>query len=414
MKLHDAIDSVLAEHPDGLTAKDLARQINRRKLYVKPSDGKKVPPGQIAARVGNKTYRERYRRDDLGRITKRGMPATAYAVRVYWSDHHYGKRPRETPSDEPIVIEGFPASGDLCSVWFGRVPDELREQIRTRVAMGNMMLNAGFGGVTRAGDEGVEDEIAKEPLGFEDHAWYITIAVARSVEVDETKLTGSHYMWIDPRAIERVQHGLSVDAQRAFEAVVATIAPTLEGAMFEGHEMDHVWVTAPGLGPAFMPQFTGSGRGVAGRSMESFPLELLQERLPGLGASEQWHTLGNATHWYEVMLSEREDPLRRFLWGFISLEVLTNELLRRLDRPTFVALREAVDPTRRVALPGRFALVANELSPETAHADIDVFEKLYRARNDIAHGGRRLREKDPPSEDMRALLPRYLTLALSA
>ena len=42
------------------------------------------------------------------------------------------------------------------------------------------------------------------------------------------------------------------------------------------------------------------------------------------------------------------------------------------------------------------------------------FDKLHRARNDIAHGSRRLREKDPPSEDMRALLPRYLTLALSA
>jgi hypothetical protein len=74
VKLHQAIDAVLAGDPDGLTAKEIADEIERRGLYVKPSDGNPAPASQIAARVGNKTYRDKYRKDENGRITKRFGP----------------------------------------------------------------------------------------------------------------------------------------------------------------------------------------------------------------------------------------------------------------------------------------------------------------------------------------------------
>jgi hypothetical protein len=45
----------------------LADKIQRRGLYLK-GDGQPASPGQVNARVGNKTYRDRYRKDHLGRI----------------------------------------------------------------------------------------------------------------------------------------------------------------------------------------------------------------------------------------------------------------------------------------------------------------------------------------------------------
>jgi hypothetical protein len=62
MKLHEAVDAVLADRPAGMTTRELADEIERRGLYLK-GDGKSAPPGQVNARVGNKTYRDRYRKD---------------------------------------------------------------------------------------------------------------------------------------------------------------------------------------------------------------------------------------------------------------------------------------------------------------------------------------------------------------
>jgi hypothetical protein len=67
MKLHAAIDAVLADRPAGMSARELADEIERRGLYVK-GDGEPASPGQVNARVGNRTYRDRYRKDHLGRI----------------------------------------------------------------------------------------------------------------------------------------------------------------------------------------------------------------------------------------------------------------------------------------------------------------------------------------------------------
>jgi hypothetical protein len=67
MKLHEAIDAVLADRPAGLSTRELADEIERRGLYLK-GDGKPASPGQVNARVGNKTYRDHYRKDLLGRI----------------------------------------------------------------------------------------------------------------------------------------------------------------------------------------------------------------------------------------------------------------------------------------------------------------------------------------------------------
>jgi hypothetical protein len=92
----------------------------------------------------------------------------------------------------------------------------------------------------------------------------------------------------------------------------------------------------------------------------------------------------------------------------VALEVLTNELLGHLQRPALEALRTA---GTKIPLAARFALVANELSPETAASDIATFRRLKTARDDFAHGRRRLGDQDPPVDAIRELLPRYLTAA---
>jgi hypothetical protein len=67
VKLHEAIDTVLADRPVGMYAREIADEINRRGLYTR-GDGEPLPMKQIYSRISNETYRDRYRRDEAGRI----------------------------------------------------------------------------------------------------------------------------------------------------------------------------------------------------------------------------------------------------------------------------------------------------------------------------------------------------------
>lgn len=66
MTLDAAINVILRER-DGRFSREIADAINKRGLYRR-KDGEPVPTSQITARVGNKTYRDRYRKDADGRI----------------------------------------------------------------------------------------------------------------------------------------------------------------------------------------------------------------------------------------------------------------------------------------------------------------------------------------------------------
>lgn len=67
MKLHEAIIRVLLDAGEPLTANAIAARIRVRNLFVPPRSGHELRGGQVSARVGNATYRNRFVRHD-GRI----------------------------------------------------------------------------------------------------------------------------------------------------------------------------------------------------------------------------------------------------------------------------------------------------------------------------------------------------------
>jgi hypothetical protein len=67
--LHVVMLGLLADRPDGLTARELAEVIARRGLYVGRRSGRPPSAGQVSARASN--HRELFERGD-GRIRARG------------------------------------------------------------------------------------------------------------------------------------------------------------------------------------------------------------------------------------------------------------------------------------------------------------------------------------------------------
>lgn len=67
VKLHEAIIEVLLDAGDPLTANDVAARIRERNLFIPPRSGHELRGGQVSARAGNATYRDRFVRRE-GRI----------------------------------------------------------------------------------------------------------------------------------------------------------------------------------------------------------------------------------------------------------------------------------------------------------------------------------------------------------
>jgi hypothetical protein len=69
--LHEAMELVLREHPEGMRAPDLARMIDSRRLY-KGREGKAAGPHQIHARVYN--YPKLFTRENRLILAERSLP----------------------------------------------------------------------------------------------------------------------------------------------------------------------------------------------------------------------------------------------------------------------------------------------------------------------------------------------------
>lgn len=67
LRLHEAIIHVLETAGEPLSAHDIAERIRTAGLYEPPRSGHELRSGQVSARVGNATYRDRFVRRD-GRI----------------------------------------------------------------------------------------------------------------------------------------------------------------------------------------------------------------------------------------------------------------------------------------------------------------------------------------------------------
>jgi hypothetical protein len=129
-------------------------------------------------------------------------------------------------------------------------------------------------------------------------------------------------------------------------------------------------------------------------------------------------------HRYEAMRRERENDFKRFLWGFVALETLTNVLYTDLydlavanlamkssdgtDAPHDIVLHSLAREKRRLSLADRFAVVASYLSPAMASEDVATFRTVKQARDAIAHGLDRLDAWSFPTSELERLLPRYL------
>ena len=129
MTLHEAMERVLADHPGGLSASDIAWEIGRLGLFTRPSDGMPPPPSQIRARANNyprlfvyDSGKIRLLRSSSNKPSPQARVRDAGKIRLRRSSPN---RPLpQTPKGEPVSASS--ASRDVAFWDLGTIADLIK------------------------------------------------------------------------------------------------------------------------------------------------------------------------------------------------------------------------------------------------------------------------------------------------
>jgi hypothetical protein len=352
------------------------------------------------------------------------MRVTTQVVRIYGTRNQYGDAPRTTPPGSPVIFDDFPSAGESVTLHFGAVPADTVEANRVRMAIASVALNSLFGGGPTGGDAVTArlSEMGDDDL-MGDYDWYVTLALARHVEVPDQSIADVEFLWM--RDAHRLAEPLQEYARPTLDQLATLAASIVDGSVFEHLVLDdRILLSAEGKRASGVPVFTAGGIDAHVRRGEE-SLRQLDKRLEVLrgvdvASAAQAGWLTRVAHWRMLALTET-DPWKRFLWGIFCLEILTHKLyeahrpaLQQSERG-FRRVRKLVarwlfwlrtEPLPPVTLRARFSVVAGALFPEDSADDVRDFSRVKKARDRLSHGNLR-DEAELPQGDLSRLLQKY-------
>ncbi len=346
------------------------------------------------------------------------MELSVRFTRVYALSSAQPTTPSSHPAS-PIQLAGFPTRAMRAEIHIGAVPDDVLQALKCHRAW---IARALRGGVESASElQRMAREIPEQSVLADkenlirapaEQYWYVTLYIEDEVELPEDttqQLLGvASDSWVgldNPDFFSR--HTNSLD-QLSVQAAIAVAPHRYRWCAWDGP-----LVQLP-TGIVLRPPKLRMGRP---RVFTAPPIE--QMDLSGLQSVAQLTGLQSVpmtVHFYLRAISGT-DRIARFFDAFRALERLCGSLEDGLRAAASAnsgsgasELQKAVRAFRasRPTLRKRFATMALALNPAGADEDLDEFAKLYRWRNDLAHGNRKLEPDDAPDEETFELLHRYL------
>jgi hypothetical protein len=332
------------------------------------------------------------------------MKITLKSVRIYGSKSSYGSEPHLMPEHGYIELPKYPAETETSFVVLGKLVEEFFDAEGILTAVAKSMLGR-LKGLSL--DDGVRECLAdqKRTEKCPDYNWYVTLWVERNIEVDSSYLFKSEYLWIDWSKAEKIGQEFS-EYTKPFLDILATYSSTIvEPGFFAKVILDRVFFFSSEHPPMGSPEFSLISEGSQQIPLERLDVGILNKlfvELCGMSpADREW--ILTPIHWYLESLKEK-DPWKKFLWSFWALEVLSKKYIDKYhgkfskasDVPEetqsklqrvgmdFEALKKE---ERYLPLSGKFGIMALDLSPDTAEADIKEFIDLNEKRSKLSHGG---------------------------
>ena len=360
--------------------------------------------------------------------------------RVFGVGRDWADRPEEAGSRQ-IEQPAGPDQGDVFKLVVGEIPNYLLNAVREWRAQIPTMLDALVGGgdsptSPEAQDRLIDDRMTSISLNDVHGGFpiWVTFEICRAIEADVDPAV--RHRWLRSRETLQEAEAFGEQASTYLDGAVPLVQNALEELRLDQLMFSdrRPFLFCDGKAALTVPRLSGRGVGVAvqGNGWNELPFAAAEQvlgRLPS-GTPQVSKYLTAPGAWFCAALRQQEDPLRRFLFGFLGLEVLVNKVaaggaksqLRKVLADKLAAeveglpfhelmwpLRDDEHSDRNLLF--RFSCLASWISRPTAAADVKTFGRLQSARNDVAHGRvDAYRLEDLPGYECIELLRRYLCL----
>lgn len=352
-------------------------------------------------------------------------------VRMYGSKSYYGPQPRINACGSPIIVPDFPTPGDRALIYLGAIPDEIIHGESVAQAFIKVLgpkLFGAQGAVTGFPTAEITAFLEQNEPGnaeWRDYTLFTTAIVERDIGVNESQLLPDQYLWLDPSVGDKFEDEFKVQATEHLNLLTAMTSVFAPWPLLEKLLVDNrVYFSRPDRCTIRFPRVTLVSAELSVR-WASAPgwcdeLRAALHAFPNL-TEDQRGEIMTAIRWHVASITE-DDEWKRFLWGFLGLEILSKKLSKRLYESLPAEEREVIDKAfrgsnkpnaPRLSLRGAFATLSRSYFPESASEHELEFRHLNKVRNDLAHGDIDLRYK-PPTQEASNLLRNYLSAALRA
>jgi hypothetical protein len=325
--------------------------------------------------------------------------------------------------------------GEHAEIVLGPARESLLRAERVRRALGRFSLESLFG--LAPDPQASLDERVDALLVDPDHAiktssfnWFVTIIIQRTTAVANDALLDHRYFWLDPEEAGRLEEEFGSRAFPEIDLLAVYVSTVVDLQMFERVIVDDVvYFSSPGRETFGLSRGSSSAELSVDHPMESLDIGELNRLLTAIRAAPRQRPkwLADVANWY-LSAAREEDQLKRFLWYFFGLEILTQKLAPelygavttdlgiKLDDGTYqeggdLPIAQLLGERGRLTLVSKFTIIAMKLLPTDATADVQQFKDLKAARDAFAHGDLS-QVNNLTTHRARTLLGRYIAAAL--
>lgn len=365
------------------------------------------------------------------------MKILLHTYRVYTSKNGYGFTPFKKAAEYPILIHDFPQKNKTTKIYFGQLPEIIKNVITTNHILNKQTISALAGEVSHSikGDDLIEIAI-KAQAGkniIKDRHWVTTIEIITPIEIDDYFITHpeSKHFWLDISKTYELWETNKSDSQSAIDYIISFITPEIGEDNLGDILETHFYITSENKNLGFVTDKEPLMilESYFHYDLEKLDLKKIKETLEKIRFIDK-KTKGfitNVQHWCINTINEK-DAWKLFLWSFWGIEVLSkkygkdnyDELINKIQSISAAPLpvginaniMETLIPEKgRTTLKADFAIMVSKLSPDTAGKDLQDFHESLKIRNNISHG-EPISENQLPTVKTKMLFHKYYKLAI--
>lgn len=315
----------------------------------------------------------------------------------------------------PLFLDDFPEKGFSLSCYFGQIPDFI-ENLKYSIDGYGLKRKSEIFSKSKPKKQlnNYIDDLKSIPDYFPRSVWATTIVIEKQIDPHKFRMineNGNISTYETHRYFRESYDTRTFD--EVFDKTILSCLTEMKQVLFDELIISEKALLIDGEIAVAFPRNMGTQREgwqcYNGKVFDKQKISAIVQNSNSL----KYKWLDNAAHWRVSMVMEK-DRLKKFYFGFICLELLTNELSNEIVNSGSILGKSISTPPKiskskykDMTLWTRFSLISEILNPTGFQKDRNDFEVCKKFRNKMSHEGIH-EDENPPLETLDGLLDSYL------